>query len=69
MWVIIFATVIAVWAAWVAYEVSKAGGYPPYQDSCNQNCKQGRECECYERSCNMTAEEYNAQWPFPKARP
>lgn len=64
--------VVAIWAVWVAYQINKAGGYPPYQDStvkCNQNCNQGRDCDCYQRSCDMTVQEYDAQWPFPKDKP
>ena len=70
--IIISMLVIAAWAGWVAYQVSKAGGYPPYQDNttkCNQDCRQGRNCDCYQLSCDMTAEEYAAQWPFPVNKP
>lgn len=30
---VILCAVVAVWAAWVAYVVSREGGYPPYQDT------------------------------------
>lgn len=69
--VLFFMSIVAVWAAWTAYEVNKAGGYPPYQDNtmrCKQDCRQGRECDCYQRSCDMTVKEYKeatAAWPFP----
>lgn len=26
---------------------------------CNQHCRQGRDCDCYQRSCDMAAEEYD----------
>lgn len=65
---------VGFWALWVAWKVTKAGGVQPYQDSqlvqcgCNHDCRQGRDCDCYERSCNMTVQEYD-NWPFPKERP
>lgn len=70
MGIVIVIALVAAWAFWVAYEVNKAGGYPPYQDSvqCNQNCNQGRDCDCYQRSCDMTVEEYK-NWPFPRSKP
>lgn len=69
MWFIILAAIVAVWAVWVAWEVNRAGGYPPYQDSCTQDCCQGRNCDCYERSCDMAVSEYDANWPFPRSKP
>lgn len=73
MWIVLFCIVIAVWAVWVAYTVTQAGGYPPYQDNmnkCNKDCNQGRNCDCYQRSCDMTVAEYdNKTWPFPKEKP
>ena len=70
MWVLILAILVAVWAIWVAREVTNAGGYPPYQDSarCTQDCNQGRDCDCYQRSCDMTVKEYD-NWPFPRSKP
>ena len=67
---ILAVVVISLWAVWVAWEVSKAGGYPPYQDSarCSQVCDQGRNCDCFQRSCDMTVQEYD-NWPFPRGRP
>lgn len=68
MWILAIAIIVAIWALWVAWEVNKNGGYLPYKDSttgCNQDCRQGRECDCYQRSCDMTVKEYDAQWPFP----
>lgn len=42
---------------------------PPYPvPRCNQNCRQGRDCDCYERSCDMTPEQYD-NWPFPRTKP
>lgn len=72
MWILAIAGIVALWAAWTAYEVNKAGGYQPYKDNtsgCNQNCRQGRDCDCYERSCDMSVQEYDAQWPFPRSKP
>jgi hypothetical protein len=67
--------VIASWAFWVAYVVNKEGGYPLSSNGeptvktvrCNQNCNQGRDCDCFQRSCDMTVKEYYAHWPFPTA--
>lgn len=75
---------IAVWALWVAKLVSDEGGYPPYQDSCTQDCAQGRQCTCgwpgtTERCtavCNKAQAQHqlddefnNANWPFPVQKP
>lgn len=46
---------------------------PPYQEpvKCNQDCNQGRDCDCFQRSCDLTVEEFDTQlnpkatWPFP----
>lgn len=46
---------------------------PPYQEpvKCNQDCRQGRDCDCFQQSCDMSVEEFdsklnpNATWPFP----
>jgi len=61
---------VAAWAVWVAWTVNREGGVPPYQDTtlCDKNCRQGSDCECYQRSCDMTVQEYD-RWPFPKDRP
>jgi hypothetical protein len=38
---------------------------------CNQDCNQGRDCDCFQRSCDLTVEEFDTQlnpkatWPFP----
>ena len=70
MWILVLAILVALWAIWVAYEVTKVGGYPPYQDSarCSQDCRQGRDCDCFKRSCDMTVTEYDS-WPFPRSKP
>ena len=70
MWILVLGIIVAVWAFWVAYEVNKEGGYKMYKDTsvaCNQNCNQGRDCDCFQRSCDMTVKEYDARWPFPTA--
>ena len=57
MWILVLAGLVAVWAVWVAWEVNKAGGYPPYQDNttkCNKTCDQDREYDT---------------WPFPRSKP
>lgn len=66
--------IIAIIAYLLAYFVSREGGYPPYQDSfkCNHDCRQGRDCDCYQRSCDMSVQEYDklhAAWPFPHNKP
>ena len=46
---------------------------PPYQPpvKCNQDCNQGRDCDCFQQSCDMSVSEFdsklkpNATWPFP----
>ena len=70
MWIFILAIAIGIWAAWVSYEIAKDRGYiDTGVVKCNQNCDQGRECDCYQRSCDMTVKEFDANWPFPKERP
>lgn len=47
---------------------------PPYPPpvKCSGDCNQGRDCDCFQRSCDMTVEEFDATklnpqatWPFP----
>lgn len=33
MLIVALAIVVAIWAVWVAYVVTREGGYPPYQDN------------------------------------
>jgi len=56
--IVIFAVIVAIWAAWVAWQVAKEGGHNPYRDSCTHNCNQGRNCTC-------GTPETNPRWPFP----
>lgn len=54
MWLILILVAIAAIAVWVAYQVDKEGGYPPYQDNVNNmNVKLGQD----------------DTWPFPKDKP
>lgn len=56
MWLLALAIGVGIWAAYIAYIVTKAGGYPPYQDSVNDyNIKLGPEPD--------------DTWPFPKDKP
>lgn len=47
---------------------------PPYQSpvgKCTQDCRQGRDCTCFQQSCDQTVQEFDsklnpkATWPFP----
>lgn len=54
MWFLLIVIAIAVVAVWTAYQINKAGGYPPYQDNTeNMNIKLDQD----------------STWPFPKDRP
>jgi hypothetical protein len=76
------ALAIVVASAFCCYLVWQWQGaaIPPYQAplksvECNQDCRQGRDCDCFQRSCDMTVEEFDgkldtklnpqAAWPFP----
>jgi len=37
---------------------------PPYQNRCNQDCNQGRNCVCDTQELNP-----QATWPFPHSKP
>ena len=50
---IIGGIVVGFWALWVAWKVTKAGGYPPYQDSMTRDPEPPT----------------NPHWPFPGERP
>ena len=60
--------IVGFWALWVAWKVTKAGGVPPYQDN-TTNYPPETAQERFERSAEMTAQEYKAQWPFPGDKP
>lgn len=74
---VVLATLVALWAVWVAYEVTKNGINPQQpeplklpevlvKNGCNQKCEQGRDCVCFQQSCDMTTKDYdNSKWPFP----
>ena len=47
---IIVGILVGFWALWVAWETSKAGGVPPYQDSITREPQPPT---------------VNPQWPFP----
>lgn len=69
-------TIIAIIAYLLAY-IFTVKSIPPYQEpvKCNQDCRQGRDCDCFQRACGMTVEEYDKQgkttpsWPFPMNKP
>lgn len=51
---------------------------PPYQPpvktvECNRDCRQGRDCDCFQRSCDLSVAEFKNQappnWPFPMEKP
>jgi hypothetical protein len=52
MWIAI--ALVAVWAAWVAYQVSSPSG-------CAGDCYQGRQA-C---NCKQIEPDTNPNWPFP----
>lgn len=54
MWLVILAGIVTAVAAWVAYEVTKSGGYPPYQDNTED--------------MGVKLDQLDT-WPFPKDRP
>lgn len=64
--------IVAIWAVWVAYEVNKDKSYPLDTENksaeCNKDCRQGRDCDCFQRSCDLTVKEYDT-WPFPRKMP
>jgi hypothetical protein len=64
--------VIGIWV----YATKVRLAIPPYQAPvCTGDCAQGRNCTCFQQSCDMTVEEYDkrgkpiAAWPFPRNRP
>lgn len=72
--------IIIVLTAFACYLVFKwqaaAMAIPPYQApvksvGCNGDCNQGRDCVCFQRSCDMSVQEFDtplnpkAAWPFP----
>lgn len=78
---VILATLVVFWAVWVAYEVTKNGIEPQKPEplnvpevltssACTQKCRQGRDCTCFQQSCDMTTKDYdNPNWPFPAPWP
>lgn len=53
---------------------------PPYQtpvktSGCNGDCNQGRDCVCFQQSCDQSVQEFDsklnpkAAWPFPMEKP
>lgn len=75
MAIITFVTItamIAVVAYLLAY-IMQARPIPPYQEQvkCTQDCRQGRDCDCFKQSCELDVAEYDktgkpiAAWPFP----
>ena len=79
MGIITFVTIIAMIAvvAYLLAYVIQARPLPPYQapNVCTQNCRQGRDCDCFKQSCELDVVEYDktgkliAAWPFPHNRP
>jgi hypothetical protein len=74
--------VILVGAAFACYlvfrwqEAAVDMAVPPYQPpvksvGCNGDCNQGRDCVCFQQSCDMSVQEFDtklnpqATWPFP----
>lgn len=71
---VIFITIIAGLATLLTFAAKKHHVPEPYPAPvrCNQNCRQGRDCDCFQRSCDMTVREYdlpNEHWPFPHPKP
>jgi hypothetical protein len=74
--------VIAIFVLWYFFLFKKESlATPPYQNpvgGCNQDCNQGRDCVCFQESCDQTVAEYdknrekvlasNATWPFPNGK-
>lgn len=54
MWFLAIVIVVAVFAVWTAYQINKAGGYPPYQDNT--------------QDMNIKLDQ-DDHWPFPKDKP
>lgn len=74
--------VVAAYACFLVYNwQEKLEAPPPYATpgKCTQNCNQGRDCTCFQQSCDQTVEEFsrpkpamitpNAAWPFPTSKP
>lgn len=72
--------VTAIFCCYLVYRWQEAvvGSAPepyPVPVKCNQDCRQGRDCDCFQRSCDMSVEEFDgtkmnptAAWPFPTSR-
>lgn len=69
---ILLVVLVALWAMWVSY-ISK--DIPPHVVHNEPEPPKESPAEAYQRSCDMTVNEYDKQnqppdhWPFPKHRP
>lgn len=74
---VIVIAVAAAFACYLVYRWQEAvvdnAAPPPYPSpvECNRDCRQGRDCDCFQRSCDQSVEEFDttlnpkAAWPFP----
>lgn len=65
MAIICAVVIIALGAMWVSYVSRDIPPHVVYKKDYSEHGVQ----EAYERSCNMTVQEYDAQWPFPRNPP
>ena len=71
----LFIFVLAAFACYLVWQWQQATPAPepyPMPVTCNQDCRQGRDCDCFQRSCDMSVAEFDgtklnpkATWPFP----
>lgn len=60
--IILFIFVAAVWFIMTWSVATYYTNNSPVESNCNQNCNQGRYCDCMKVGVDDT-------WPFPKSKP